>query len=119
MRPTFTRAVALAALAIGVVAGSQPGWAGPPAAKAKHKAESAEHLMGNAGLTGKVKSALLADKVAPGLAINVNSNGGVVTLLGHVDTAKQKTRAAQVAQKVEGVKKVVNKLKVKTAANHK
>ena len=115
MRSRSNRNVALAALAAALVVGVQPGWAGPTTAKAKHKAASAGHVMGNAGLTAKVKSALLADKVAPGLAINVNSDGGVVTLQGQVDSAQQKTRAAQVTQKVDGVKKVVNKLMVKAA----
>jgi osmotically-inducible protein OsmY len=60
-----------------------------------------------------VKSALLADKVAPGMAINVNTSNGVVTLKGEVESAQQKTRAGQVAMKVSGVKKVVNQLVVK------
>lgn len=112
MKLQTRRNLACMALALGLAAGSTPGWAAP-AAKAKAKTEQTGQLISNAGLTAKVKSALLADKVAPGLTINVNSNHGVVTLQGQVDTAQQKSRAAQVAQKTEGVKKVVNKLTVK------
>lgn len=115
MKPVIVRAFTVGALAAGLATGLQPS-AASPAAKAKQKTESAGQLMGNAGLTAKVKSALLADKVAPGLEINVNSSHGVVTLLGQVETAAQKSRAGQVAKKTAGVKKVVNKLTVKPAA---
>jgi len=105
----------VAVLAAGLLPMGVSGSASPPT-KTEKTADRAGQALNNAGLTAKVKSALLADKVAPGLAINVNSSHGVVTLLGQVDTAAQKIRAAQVAQKTEGVKKVVNKLTVKPGA---
>jgi hyperosmotically inducible protein len=77
------------------------------------KGPAAGQALGNAGLTAKVKSALLADKVAPGMAINVDSNMGKVTLTGDVDSAQQKKRAVEVAKKVKGVKSVTDHLKVK------
>jgi hyperosmotically inducible protein len=97
-----------------VLAGGSSSSAAP--SKAEKEVARAGHLMGNAGLTAKVKSALLADKVAPGMDINVNSNGGVVTLLGQVASKTQKSRAVQVTKQVAGVKKVVNKLTVATPA---
>jgi hyperosmotically inducible protein len=90
-----------------------------PAAKAPadkapaKKGPTAGQALSNAGLTAKVKAALLADKVAPGLAINVDSDNGMVTLSGDVDSAQQKKRAVQVAKKVKGVKSVADHLKVK------
>jgi osmotically-inducible protein OsmY len=66
-----------------------------------------------ATLTGKVKSALAADvglKTVTG--IDVDSDKGVVTLKGKVDTADQKKRAETVAKKVSGVKSVKNQLTV-------
>lgn len=118
MRTKIYRIVILSVVAAGLATGSLPSLAAP-ATKAKQKTESAGQLLGNAELTARVKSALLADKVAPGLSINVNSDHGVVTLLGQVDTAAQKDRAAQLTQKTEGVKKVVNKLTVKATSGTK
>jgi hyperosmotically inducible protein len=100
-----------AAVAAGLLGGAYPAVAAPA-----KKAPTAGQMLDNATLTGKVKAALLADKVAPGLTINVDSNHGVVTLSGQVDTATQKARAVQVAKKIAGVSKVVNKLTVKGKA---
>jgi len=68
----------------------------------------------NAGLTGKVKTALAAD-VGLGtiMAIDVDSDNGVVTLKGHVDSAEAKSRAEAVAKKVDGVSSVKNQLEVR------
>jgi uncharacterized lipoprotein YajG len=46
--------------------------------------------------------------------INVDVNNGIVTLSGTVATQAQKTKAAQVAKGVEGVKSVKNNLVVST-----
>ncbi len=68
----------------------------------------------NAGLTGKVKSALAADVGMKTLmGVNVDSENGVVTLKGHVDSADTKMRAEAVAKKVEGVTSVKNRLEVR------
>jgi hyperosmotically inducible periplasmic protein len=83
-----------------------------PGAKAPKKPDAGD-LASNATITGRVKAALLADKVAPGFNIDVDTNEGVVTLKGQVATQQQKMRAEQVAKKVKGVRKVVNKLTVK------
>ena len=67
-----------------------------------------------AGLTGKVKTAPAAD-VGMGriMAIDVDSDNGVVTLKGHVDSAEAKSRAEAVAKKVDGVSSVKNQLEVR------
>lgn len=68
----------------------------------------------NAGLTGKVKTALAADVgMSTIMAIDVDSDNGVVTLKGHVDSAEAKSRAEAVAKKVEGVSSVKNQLEVR------
>ena len=67
----------------------------------------------NAGLTGRVKTALANDVGLKTLIINVDSDEGIVTLRGSVDTADTKNRAEQVAKKVDGVKSVKNELRVK------
>jgi hyperosmotically inducible protein len=68
----------------------------------------------NAGLTGKVKTALAADVgMSTIMAIDVDSDNGVVTLKGHVDSAEAKSRAEAVAKKVDGVSSVKNQLEVR------
>jgi hyperosmotically inducible protein len=45
-------------------------------------------------------------------SINVDSDKGVVTLKGKVDSAAAKKKAEEIAKKVEGVKSVKNQLRV-------
>jgi hyperosmotically inducible protein len=61
----------------------------------------------------KVRAALAAADDLRDSTINVDVDNNVVTLRGSVSNAAQKTKAAAVAQKVEGVKSVTNKLEVK------
>ena len=80
--------------------------------RAKNR-EKVASTASNATLTGKVKSALASDAGAKTMTnINVDSNNGVVTLKGRVDTADAKKKAGDIAKKVEGVKSVKNELKV-------
>jgi len=67
----------------------------------------------NKELAAKVKQTLEApENKLPSGAIDVTAADGRVSLWGAVATAAQRTRAAQVASKVEGVKGVDNQLKV-------
>ena len=67
----------------------------------------------NATLTTKVKTALASDAGAKTMTnIDVDSNNGVVTLKGKVDSADAKRKAGNIAKKVDGVKSVKNELKV-------
>jgi hyperosmotically inducible periplasmic protein len=73
-------------------------------------------VVDDAAITGKVKTALMAEPGIRSLKIDVDTKNGVVTLNGTVDTAEQKDRALQVAQNVNGVKSVViDNLQVKSA----
>jgi len=83
-----------------------------PAAGAEPKPKPAS-AADNAATTAKIKTALLGDKTAPGLKINVDTNAGVVTLSGQVDNAAQKTRAEQIAKQTKGVTRVINHLTIK------
>lgn len=70
--------------------------------------------LSNAGLTGKVKSALATDVGMKTLrGVDVDSANGVVTLKGHVDSADTKRRAEAVAKQVDGVSSVKNQLAVR------
>lgn len=66
----------------------------------------------DAALTATVKSKFLADTKISGLKIDVDTRLAVVTLTGTVPTAAEKQRAVAVAKETDGVKKVVDHLKV-------
>jgi osmotically-inducible protein OsmY len=62
--------------------------------------------------TSAVKVRLLANDQTPGFDINVDTDDGVVTLFGVVDSQPAKDSAAAEARSVDGVKSVANKLQV-------
>lgn len=68
--------------------------------------------VGDAALTAKVKTKFLADTSISGLKIDVDTRNDVVTLSGTVPTAAEKRRAVEVARATDGVKSVVDNLKV-------
>jgi len=74
--------------------------------------ENVGDLTANAVLTSKVKTQLLADTTISGLKIDVDSRDGIVTLTGTVSSGTQKTRALRIARETEGVKSVVDELKI-------
>lgn len=55
---------------------------------------------------------LANDDVVKGGALDVDVKDGVVTLRGKVTTDKQKQRAEKLTKKVDGVRSVVNELRV-------
>ena len=57
-------------------------------------------------LTTKVKSSLLADSMVGALALDVDTTEGVVSLNGIAKSEQERQRAIQVAQSVEGVRRV-------------
>jgi hyperosmotically inducible protein len=67
-------------------------------------------------ITTATKMRLMANTDTPAFDINVDTNHGVVTLFGVVDSAKAKDAASAEARKVSGVRQVVNDLQV-VAAN--
>ena len=67
-------------------------------------------------ITTKVKSALLADADVKSFDIKVETRKGEVQLSGFVDNQSQMDRAVAVAKGVEGVKKVDNKMSLKTTS---
>jgi hyperosmotically inducible protein len=76
------------------------------------KSAATGEALGDAALTAKVKSALIAEPGLNSLTIDVDASGGVVTLRGTADTPANRDRAAQLASSVEGVKSVKNDLVV-------
>lgn len=66
----------------------------------------------NAELAARVKRALEGEAKVQAAAIDVTAADGKVTLWGTTPTTGERSRAAQVAGKVEGVKSVENKIAV-------
>lgn len=76
---------------------------------------STEDSMGlgpDAAITMKIQAKYAGDDVVKGRNIDVDTDNGVVTLKGSVDSAREKQAAEQIARQVEGVQRVVNELKV-------
>lgn len=67
-------------------------------------------------ITGKVKTALVADAEIKGLMIDVDTNRGVVTLSGQVETVAQLDKVMKIAGQTEGVSSVNNQLSVKSVS---
>jgi hypothetical protein len=63
-------------------------------------------------ITASVKSKLAREKASTLTKVNVDTRQGVVELNGTVDNNAMKQRAADLAQQVDGVRRVVNNLKV-------
>jgi hyperosmotically inducible periplasmic protein len=82
------------------------------AASATDTVGTAGSAVGDAALTAKVKTKFLADTSISGLKIDVDTKNDVVTLNGTVPTAAEKRRAVEVARATDGVKSVVDNLKV-------
>jgi hyperosmotically inducible protein len=80
--------------------------------KAGDTADGVGDAAANATLTTKVKTKFLADERVSGLKIDVDSNNGIVTLTGTVATAAEKNAAIALAKETDGVKSVVDRLKV-------
>jgi len=62
--------------------------------------------------TAAVKTELARDKTSSLMRIDVDTNNGVVSLNGTVESAEQRARAAKIARGVGGVKRVINNLQV-------
>jgi hyperosmotically inducible protein len=76
------------------------------------RAAEAGKALDDATLTAKVKTALIAEPNVKALAIDVETKDGVVTLHGTADNMANRDRASQIASSVEGVRSVLNNLKV-------
>jgi hyperosmotically inducible protein len=66
----------------------------------------------DAAVTSAVKTKFLADTSVAGLQIDVDTNAGIVTLGGSVATKTEADRAVSLARETDGVKSVVNNLRI-------
>ena len=68
--------------------------------------------MEDSEVTTKIKAKYAADSDVSFTDISVNTEEGVVYLTGRVATQEEKNEAERIAEKIDGVKDVVNHLKV-------
>ena len=80
--------------------------------KAGEYADRAGAVVTDAAVTSAVKAKLLADATVGGLKIDVDTNNGVVTLKGRVESRAEADQAVKLARGTEGVKQVVDNLRV-------
>jgi hyperosmotically inducible protein len=66
----------------------------------------------DASISTAVQSKLTADRVSNFTRVDVDTERGVVSLTGVVQSADQKAHAAELARQVNGVKKVNNNLQI-------
>jgi hyperosmotically inducible periplasmic protein len=90
------------------VAGRERGVGDATAATAGRVGDVASDAM----LTSSIKTKMLADPDVAALKIDVDTQSGVVTLTGNVKTAAERDEALRIARETEGVKSVVDRLKI-------
>ena len=78
--------------------------------------ESAERIASDSAVTARVKSALAQDDASSLLEVEVETFEGITQLSGFVDTEATKLRAGEIAETVEGVRRVENSLVIKPAS---
>lgn len=74
--------------------------------------EAVKTTVTDSWLTSKTKIALFADSRVSGTSVNVETQEGTVFLRGTVDTDAAKSAAEEIAQGIDGVKRVRNELQV-------
>jgi len=73
----------------------------------------------DATMSTSIQGKLTSDKASNFTRINVDTERGVVTLNGVVQTAEDKSRAEELARKVDGVTKVNNNLQIESMSSNK
>jgi len=74
---------------------------------------SAGNALHDASITAAVKLSLAFEPGVSAIGVNVDTNGGVVTLRGEVSNESERQLATKVAEDVSGVTEVVNELSVR------
>jgi hypothetical protein len=70
----------------------------------------------DAGITTSVKSKLAADDMVKAYQVDVDTENHVVTLSGDVETSVQKAQAVRLARETDGVRDVIDQLRVNPTA---
>jgi hypothetical protein len=76
-------------------------------------ANEARRAIADGQITAKIKAKMALDDTVKALDVNVDTNGTTVTVTGQVGSAAQRERVLQLARETEGVKAVVDHLRVR------
>lgn len=76
------------------------------------KKQPAGQTIRDQSITASIKTKLIANSEVAARNINVDTEGGIVTLRGTVGSEKEKTIAIKIARNTKGVKKVIAKLEI-------
>lgn len=90
--------------------GAAPG--GPGGTMMNKPSMNPNGATGDAVITGKVKSAIIADSKVGATDLNVDTKSGTVVLKGSVKSQAAKDAAMADAKKMEGVHNVIDQLKI-------
>jgi osmotically-inducible protein OsmY len=101
-------------LTIVFVTFSMAGCATNERGQAERAGATAGRVIDDSVITGKVKTALIADSTTKAYQIEVETYRGTVQLSGFVDSAEQRRRAVEIARSVEGVSNVKNSLELRS-----
>lgn len=108
-------AATLASTAMLPIAAQAEGKAEGAGAKVGAKLDDAGRATKDTAITAKLKTKLAADDALSATDIHVTTKNGIVTLDGAVDNQAQIDLAGKVIKESDGVKGVVNQLKLKTS----
>jgi osmotically-inducible protein OsmY len=89
------------------------GTSGEVAKDTESVAKKTGRVLSDAEITSSVKTKFMADKTVSAMAINVDTDHGVVTLKGDVKSDAEKQQALKIARDTKGVRSVVDQLTVK------
>ena len=76
--------------------------------------KTASRTMSDAGITASVQAKLTADQVSNFSRIDVDTERGVVTLNGVVQSAQEREQAGRIAKGVDGVRGLNNNLQIQS-----
>lgn len=80
---------------------------------AKQKLDQAGDSVADAAIAAQIKAKILGDPGLKAGQINVDTHNGVVVLTGTVNTPEEVIRAVKLAQSVDSVRSVENRLSVR------
>ena len=84
---------------------------------AKENKETIGESLDDAWIHSKIVAKLVADSQVPERKVNVDVKNNLVTLRGTVESASEKAEAERIAKDTDGVKSVINRLKVAPKAS--
>jgi hyperosmotically inducible protein len=76
-------------------------------------AAQAQDALNDGAVTAKIKSKMALDDTVKALSIDVDTDNGVVTLSGTVNSPAEKAKAVQLAKETAGVTSVVDRLVIR------